>query len=215
MDATEFVKARERLGISGTALAYELGLTPHVVAAFEDGSVKVPEKMAREIEWRVAALDRHEALEASGLPSCSWLRQWEDAPVPSRSKDAVKHFQGLEAHMAACPTCGARAQFVQERFGPMPERPIPGWQGALASILKQIERLPSAARPGAWGALFFLAWSTVRVVLSLPELMQSPGLWIAALAGMAASAAIGFLVGSAYGAVRWAWSNYKRNSAES
>ena len=116
--------------------------------------------------------------------------------------------------MTACQTCAARAQFVQERFGPMPERPIPGWQGALASILKQIERLPPAARPGAWGALVLLAWSAVRVVLSLPALMQSPGLWVAAVGGMAASAALGFLFGSAVGAVRWAWSNYKRNSAE-
>src|SRR3954468_3156693 len=91
MNATEFVHARERLGISGTALAYELGLTPHVVAAFEDGSVKVPETMAKEIQWRVAAMERHEALAASGLPSCSWLERWEETPVPTRSADALKH----------------------------------------------------------------------------------------------------------------------------
>jgi hypothetical protein len=205
VDAAEFTGARERLSLTGPTLAVELGLTPHVIAAFEDGSVAVPKNIAQELQWRVAILERREALEASGLPDCAWVLKWEEAPMPSRSSEMVKHLDAFTVHTTACPTCLARERFVEERFGPLPERPMPGWQGIIVAITNRVERLPRLLQPAANGALLFLAMSVVRVVFMLPRLMHTPRGWLLALGGLAASAAIGAAVGSAFAAARWGW----------
>jgi hypothetical protein len=205
VDAAEFIAARERLNLTSPTLAVELGLTPHVVAAFEDGSLAVPKDIAKEIRWRVAILERQEALETSGLADCAWVLTWEDAPMPWRSSEMVKHLEAFTDHTSTCPTCLARERFIDERFGPMPERPMSGWQGILLAITSRVERLPQLLQPAANGALLFLAMSAVRVVFMLPRLTQTPHGWLLSLGALAASAAIGAVVGSAFAAARWGW----------
>jgi hypothetical protein len=113
---------RERLGLSPEGLAAELNLTPGVIVAWEAGRIAPSRRAERWLVWRTAMLDRDEALAAAGLPECGALRQivaeTRDAPA-SRRGDAVL------AHMGSCATCLARKQYLEQRFPPMPQPPLP------------------------------------------------------------------------------------------
>lgn len=202
MNAADFVRARSRLGLTGGQLALELDLTPQIVAALEGGSVPVPEETAKELLWRVALLERQEALTASGLPECPWIQTWNALPMPTRSGKLLKHIESLTVHTAECSICQSREQFAQDRFGPMPERPIPGWQGMVGSVIERVERLPRIIQPAAKGALLFVAMTGVRVLFMLPGQADSWRAWMAAIEALALSAALGAVLGGLFGAAQ-------------
>jgi DNA-binding XRE family transcriptional regulator len=210
MTPAEFIAARERLGESAEQMAISLDLAPQIVTAFENGSLAIPADTARELIWRVATVDRLEALVSSGLPECTWLNEWHAQPVPSRAAERLKRLEALQAHVATCATCQAREKYIAERFGPMPERPVAGWQGVLVGIGKQIQRLPAWLRPGVIGALLFLAYSALKLLLLLPRLQSTPHPLVRVAAGFAISAAMGFAIGSLWALLKWAQRTYGR-----
>jgi len=203
--------------MSATAqeLAISLDLTPRIVAAFEDGSLAIPGKTAAEMTWRVATIDRREALSSSGLPECRWIDDWKAEPKPSDTRAQNKRIVALSKHVSTCPICQAREKFVEDRFGPMPKRPVTGWLGAMVAIGKQVDRLPPWMRPGVRVALFFIAYSAFRLLLMAPRLQHTPNAWLAVTEGFGASAAIGFAVGSLYGLFKLARARISARTAAS
>ncbi len=202
MTPAELTAARQRLDLTPDALAAELALTPAIVHAWEAGTVRVPQRYADELRWRVAMTERAAALDASGLPTCAWVETWEGAPEPEGLAATTKRFEALNAHVEACATCQARHRWVEERFPPLPRRPIGGWIGVVAAINERVERLPGWAQPAAWGALAFVAMTLFRVVLSYARWSADPNGWLGVLGALGAAAAIGAAAGLAYGALR-------------
>lgn len=203
MLAADVVAARRALRLSPDALAAELGLTPAVVTAWEAGTLAVPRRYARELAWRAAAAERQAALAASGLPECRWVADWEAAETAAPAGDVkagLARLEALNAHAAACPTCGAREAYVAERFPPMPEPPVAEWAGAIGWVSERVGRLPAWLRPVATGALVVLALTALRVLLGLPRLMAAPGGWLVGLQALATGAGVGAALGAVYGA---------------
>src|SRR5215204_5283589 len=106
MTGAEGKAARERLGLDVGTLAAELGVTPHVVGAWEAGAVAVPKAYAGELAWRVAAAEREGALAASGLPECPTVRELElalETHPPRGQKEQLKNMEALLKHAEQCP----------------------------------------------------------------------------------------------------------------
>lgn len=202
LSAKEAQDIRTRLELSPQALAYELGLTPTVVEAWERGEVGVPAKIEMELRWRTAVIDRHEALAKSGLPECDWLAAWEAEPVPDKLAARNTHLERAIQHHQTCETCQARETFARETLGEMPPRPMPWWMHAMDWINTRAEALPVWARPAVWVGLAFGAYTLVRIVFLIPAMSSDPGLILTAIQGLAASVSIGAVVGVIYGTFR-------------
>jgi hypothetical protein len=129
MTAKEASVARERLGLSIEDLSADLALTPDVVQSWETGTVRVPARVARELQWRLAVKARHEALAGSGLPECAWMVAWDEEQFPEGMKAQTAHMERAAEHLTSCSVCKAREQFVVERFGemPKPDVRVDGW----------------------------------------------------------------------------------------
>jgi len=201
MAGAEAADARTKLGLSQVQLAVEQNVTPAVVAAWEEGRIKVPQSVATKLRWETAQHERATALAASGLPECSWVAAFEKEPMPGKLEARTKRIQQLGDHLRTCDVCKAREAFIAERFPPMPPPPRPtGWIGLLIPIAKQLQRLPPSARPAAVGASLFVAYTLIRILFMMPEIWRSPRteLLIAALA-LLASASFGAVLGFFYG----------------
>lgn len=194
MNAAEARRARETLGLTPLQLAVEMKCTPAVVTAWEEGRIQVPPRNATVLAWRAAVHERQAALKASGLPVCAWMESFERSSSSERSKrlDEVIAHQG-------CEICAARDAYIAERFPPMPRAPQPGVMAVVIPIAKRIAALPRWAQAPATGAILFIAYSLLKILLSLPILARSgwAGLLTAA-EGIAASGAIGGIVGFIY-----------------
>lgn len=154
----ELTAMRERLGLDATQLAAELDLTPAVIQAWESGRVRVPRRTAELLRWRVGLLDRQEALAASGLPECGWVRRWASEPPPRAAGGRRERERLLQLHASACPTCIARAAFLRERFPPLPAPPLFGINRALVWLLRR----PAWLRPAILGAVLVGGMQAVR-----------------------------------------------------
>lgn len=147
MTSDEFTAARERLGLTLADVAAEFGLTPAVVDAMGAGSVKVPRDMAKHLEWRVAVAEQQAVLDASGLPACPTADELDRATSEKSGDDLMAALQALNAHAETCPTCTARAEYL-ERHGPsIPDLPLPWWARAVDHVVRLTERLPAGLRP--------------------------------------------------------------------
>ena len=124
MNGPALVAARTRLDRTPEQLAAELGLPPHAYAACEAGRASLSRRHAELLAYQVAALDRREALAASGLPACDWMERW-GRDVPEEQAALQAHVARAEQHATACPTCVARDAFLAERFPAMPPLPLP------------------------------------------------------------------------------------------
>lgn len=191
MSAAEVTAAREQLGATTEDLAAELALTPHVVRAWEEGRVRVPRRHAQLLRWRAAVAERQRALGESGLPQCGWVARWAAAPAPGRGAQ-----QALMAHAAVCPTCVARARFIDEHFPPLPPRPL----GAPARALAWLLRRPAWVRPVILGAALV---GTVVMLRVLPLATREGGggvlrMVAIVLLGTAAGAYVGAVGGLAF-----------------
>ena len=198
MTGAELVAARQTLGLTRDQFAAELGIPPHSYAAWENGTVKIPVRYARDIAYRAAIAERQAALSASGLPECAWVRDWEAAPQPEKLDARLAHLESLNSHAASCLTCRARDEFVAARFGPLPEAPIPAWLQGFRRMNDMIGRLPEWARPAAWGALALGALTSIRVVLFFPRLARTPGSIYVPLAAILAASGAGAVGGLVY-----------------
>ena len=190
MTAAEFNEARNVLALTDDQLAAELDVTPGIVQAWTAGRVRIPRRHAEQIRW-LAAVEKHEvALKESGLPECEWMQKREEE-LPSDTDALLKVAEEMEKHAGACPVCIARRNFVEERIGPMPELPQPGWM----RVFDLIDSVPAWARPAVLGALALGAIVLLRGLFLLPRLISEPdklgGVVVAVLAAAGAGAAGG------------------------
>ena len=160
MTAEEFRAVRARLGLTDDALAAELGLAPSVVRAWAAGTLGIPGAHAQALRWRAALAEREEALVASGLSECETVRRLE-GELAGGNRGALA---SLGQHFAAgaCPACRARAQYVHDRFGPMPEPPRSG----ASRLHALLQRAPWWVRPIVLGSLALLVLSALRLLFA-------------------------------------------------
>lgn len=193
MSPSELVAARERLGLSPRELAWELGVHHDVYAAYEDGRDKLSKKQSQIIAWRVAAADRAEALEKSGLPVCEWIEQWEreEPPRDEKLEVQVAYMERMAAHVPACDVCQARERFVAERFPEMPKLPEPAWARALGAVMAWTAARPEWMRPAIYGAGILAAMTSVRAVFMLIGGAREPRVLLMALGAILAGSLAG------------------------
>jgi DNA-binding XRE family transcriptional regulator len=196
----ELVTARARLGSTSDQLAAELGVTPHVYEAWERGSLRMPARYDRILAFRLALADREAALEASGLPDCSWMQKWRDGALEGGSFS--KHIATGRQHAAQCPTCQARERFVREHLPPLPEPPLPAWLVVVRRGAKWLSVRPEWARPAIVGAAAALGFSLLRVLFSLPVLVHDRNALLMAFAGVWVATAAGAVAGLLYSGVK-------------
>lgn len=213
MTSREATDARQRLGLSIEEFSAELGLTPNVVEAWEAGTVRVPKRAAKELQWRLALEERETALAASGLPVCAWMESWEEKDFPESTKAQSAHMQSAEDHLKSCSVCKAREQFIADRFGEMPRPPLPGIMPVMVRIVPLVDRMPKWTRPAVWLGLAFGAYSMLRILLLLPAMLREPRVALTALAGLSASVAIGASLGLAYGGFQAARAKMTKQAA--
>jgi hypothetical protein len=147
MTAEEFTVACRRLALTQADVAAEFGLTPDIVEAFEDESMKVPRHVAQHLAWRVAVAEQQAALEASGLPTCPVANELEAAADGKDGNALLTSLEALEIHFRACSICAARREYVEQHAPPLPEMPLPLWIRGIGRIMVFIERLPPGLRP--------------------------------------------------------------------
>jgi hypothetical protein len=192
MTPAEIGDARRRLGLTPERMAVELGIPQHAYEACEEGSATLPRHQAQMLVYLVAAEERDAALAASGLPECSWIAEWDRrAPAADAKLDAtVRHMEEAQAHVAECPTCKAREDFVREHFPDMPAPPAPTWIRVAGAANDWLQKRPAWMRPALVGAAALAAMTLVRVVFLLPSAASNPGaLGTALLAVLLASGA--------------------------
>jgi len=199
MTGAEARLAREALGLTQDEMAASFGMTPAVVAGWEDGRVSVPRYVRATLQWTAAQIERRDALAASGLPSCGWIHAFEQEPEVIGSARVKERQARLKAHMDACDTCKARVAYIAERFPPMPRPPIAGLMALVVPILDRVRRLPEWAQPPVIGAMICSAYSLIRLFFSLRGIGSS-GIdeVLAGLAVFAANASIGIVGGFVY-----------------
>lgn len=193
---------RNKLGLAARDLAADLGLTPDIVEAWENGTVRVPSRIARELRWREALLDRKKALERYDLRECEWVIAWQRERAPDGAKARAAHLERVIEHQKSCHNCLMREAYATEWFGEMPARPTAWWMSALTWMAARVERWPRWAQPAAWFGLSFGMYSLLRLAFMMRSIMAQPRLILSALAGLTVSVSIGVAVGLAYGGVR-------------
>ena len=198
MNGPALVAARQRLGLTTDQLAAELGIPPHAYRACEEGRAALPRRGAGHLAFRLAAVERADALHDSGLPECAWMAGW-DAETPDEPTALTEHLQRGEAHAEGCGVCQARERFVRDRFPAMPAYPQPAWVRVLGVVHARVESLPVWLRPAAWSALLLAALVSLRVLLVLPVAASRPALLLSALGAVLAASAAGAIGGLAYG----------------
>jgi transcriptional regulator with XRE-family HTH domain len=202
MDAQEVVAARDTLGLTRDALAATLGLTPSVIAAWEEGTLDVPKSFADRLRYDAAAADLKAAIDGKGLKECAWDKAWQNEPLPRGLQAQNERIENRTAHQKTCPVCSANGRYIAEKFGKMPPLPMPASARALGAVTERIINLPRWAQPGAWMALAFGAYTIIRIVAMLPRLVKSPQYWYVPVAGLAMSISIGGALGLIYGGFR-------------
>jgi len=198
MTAAELSAARETIGFTPEQLAAELGVAPPTYAEWESGTAQIPARHARDVAYRAALAEREDALSASGLPECEWVTAWHDAPQPPKAEEQLARLESLSAHGKSCPQCVARERFVTERFGPLPEPPLPAWMRVIGRLGDAVDRLPPWARPAIWGALVVGGMTALRMLAAVRSLVQDPSRGLLMLGILAAAMAAGALGGLVY-----------------
>jgi len=196
----ELAAARTQLGVTSDQLAAELGVTPHVIEAWERGTLRMPVRYDRILAFRLALANREAALDASGLPDCAWMREWRDGPLQGGS--FAKHIEVGRRHAAQCSTCQARERFVRENLPPLPEPPMPGWLSVVRRGARWLSAKPEWARPAVIGGAAAFAFSLLRVLFDLPLLMNEGRSLLLATAGIWVATAAGAVAGLVYSGAR-------------
>jgi DNA-binding XRE family transcriptional regulator len=197
MNGPALVEARTRLARTPDQMAAELGIPPHAYAACEAGRATLPRRHAEQLAFRLGAIDREEALAASGLPACTWMERW-GAELPASRAALDAHVARAESHASTCTTCRARDAFIAERFPPLEAPSLPGWARALNAFGGWVEARPDWLRPAIWGASALVALTMLRVLFALPLAVREPRVLLVALGALLASAAIGTFGGLVY-----------------
>ena len=218
MTAAELIASRERLGLSVDALAAEVGVTPHIVEAWERGSLAIPKDTALQLRWRTALEERQALVAASGLPECPTAIALEEKMDATEGDTYMKALERFGAHAESCDVCRARREYA-DRHGPaVPDLPLPTWMRVVGRIDGLFNRLPAGIRPpdgdrgtgrrmGLWGATIFSVLAIVIVGASAlrgrAASMGSPSEVAVQLAAAIAAYFVGFYcAGAIYDALR-------------
>ena len=202
MTAEDLAHARALLGLSPAELAAEMGLTEHVVRAWEDGSLRIPREYALQIAFRAAIAERQAALASSGLPECAWVARWMDGTARGPGERA--HFEALRRHAAACPACTARARFIETNFPPMPELPVPAPIRIVRMARTWLERRPPWLRAVVVGAAVTGLFTVLRLAgMVINDVAPPPAdALLFLLGGILGGAYLGAVAATAYMIVR-------------
>lgn len=198
----DLTAARERLGLTHEQLAAEYHVTEGEVRGWEDGTIKVPRRFERDLLWRSAVREREQALAASGLPECQWVKAWAERPQSSDLDEQIERAKELERHGANCSVCQARQQYVADHLPPLPSPPLPLWINVVSRSGDLFMRLPEWSRPAVVGAAIMSAWFLFRLIFLVPQALRSPELAPELVVGFIAVALAGASGGLAYAAVR-------------
>lgn len=202
MKAQEVIAARKTLGFTRNALAATLGLTPNVIEAWEEGALDVPRIFAEQLRYEAAAANLKAAVDGKGLEECAWDKAWQNEPLPRDLQSQSEHLEVRGKHQATCPVCLANGKYIAGKIAQMPPSPMPTSVRTVGAIAKRIDNLPRWAQPAAWMAMYFGAYSIVRIFIMLPRLSARPQYWFVPLAGLAMSVTIGGVLGLIYGGLR-------------
>lgn len=200
MNPQEVRSARECLGLTHEQLAAEYGVTEGEVRLWEVKAGGIPKRYALQLAWDAALRKQEEAMAASGLPECAWLRDQQDR-MPGDPKKQEVWVGEIRTHVEGCETCQAREQFA-EGLPPLPEPPMPGWVKVVGRFVDIVDRLPRWARPAAYGAAAIGIMTLIRSVF----FVLANGVSLAVLGmvamGIGAGAYLGAVGGLTYYAVR-------------
>jgi hypothetical protein len=202
MTAEDLARARALLGLSPAELAAEMGLTEHVVRAWEDGSLRIPREYALQIAFRAAIAERQAALASSGLPECAWVARWMESTP--RGPGERSHFEALRRHAATCSACTARARFIETNFPPMPELPVPAPVRAMRAAGKWLEKRPPWLRAVVVGAAVTGVFTLLRLAgMVIAGVAPGPvDAFLFLLGGILGGAYLGAVAAIAYAIVR-------------
>src|SRR5215213_9344093 len=199
MTGSELQAARTRLGLSAAEMAAELGLTPGAYSVLEaDPGRRVPTRYAEDVAFRVSCREQEEALAASGLPECASMQQMLETQATLSPEKQLEQAERAQRHAAACPTCQARDQFLQQRFPNAPPPPLPGWMRVLGAFSSWVDRRPAWLRPAVWGAAALVAMTSIRLVFALPAAVRDPGRLATLLGALLLAAVAGAFAGLVY-----------------
>ena len=138
MTPEELRAARELMRFEPDRMAAQLGVTPHVYAAFEAGALAIPRKYAQMAAHFAGAAAQDAALAASGLAQCAWWVDWAASVPPWGSPKFKPHLQRGREHFSGCAICQARAAYVAQHCAPVPEFPIPWTYRAVRRVTRWI-----------------------------------------------------------------------------
>jgi len=151
MSVDEYRVATRRLGLATIDVATMYGFTPHVVEAFEAGSVRIPARVAADLRWKAALAERDELLAASGLPSCeraaALLTALETAVVNGEPDDVTRASEATVGHAQECAICQAREGYLAAHAPALPEMPIGRGMRAFLALTRAFASLPPGIRP--------------------------------------------------------------------
>ena len=139
---SELRAIRELSGLDPDRMAAQLGVTPHVYAAFEAGTLRIPRRHSQMAAHFGGKAAQAAALASSGLPVCDWSESWSRSVPPWGSPKLKPHFASGREHFGSCSTCQARAAYVARHCPPVPEFPIPWTYRAVRGVVRWVrERL--------------------------------------------------------------------------
>jgi transcriptional regulator with XRE-family HTH domain len=188
MTAVEFAAARQRLGWSVEQTAAVCGVTPHVVSAWDRGTVRIPGRTAQLLRWHAAVAERDAVLAASGLSVCSTRDALEQAMTEKDGDEREEAVEALVAHDRACPLCKEQEDYLNRHGPPLPESPQPLEVRVFVLIGAAFARLPAPFRPppgiagkgremGLWFGVAFSMLAVVIVVVMLVGAGRDPDRW--------------------------------------
>ena len=202
MTADELTAACNRLELSESDLAAELGVTVAIVRAWLRGQLPIPREYGETVAFRVAMEERVAVLAGSGI-TCEWMERWDALPVPAGMEQELAHFEGASQHAENCETCVAANAYVTARLGPPPKPPMSATVRGIVAIGDATERVPKWARPALGGAALLFSIVLLRVFLMIPAIIADPGAHLpAALLALAMGPVGGAMGGFAYSVVR-------------
>jgi hypothetical protein len=164
---------RERRGWTIEEMADEVWASPLEVAAWEAGTIRVPDEQARRIRALTAKDERYAAVIAAELPSCAWA----NANLPGLAELlCLGPYPGnldlpSQRHLGECGTCRSVLRSARRLKVPTPYA-APWTESMLGGML------------GVAGVIVFVVLMT-QVLRELPRMAGAEDLGFALLAGLA------------------------------
>lgn len=188
MDAAEVRRVRVSRGWTVEEMADAVHASPLEVAAWEAGTIGLPEEQEAWIRWLAASDDWCAGVVAAGLPGCAWVR--EHAPdlheriLYDRSGNWAVERDDVSVHYASCGACRSVGQLAQ-RLSPPPEPPGDDFHTVQARYGRWVKRLPGWLRYPVQVAVW------VGIVLCLGTIPEPDSGWRATAAGLLLGAVAG------------------------